>query len=452
MATKGNKKEPEPRISLLRPTILRRQMKAVLECLVSEHIQHGPLADEFVKTLSATIGFSGGLSFADYSAALTAAFKVVVTTNDERNHSSTILLPAMAPAAYIRAAEQLGLNPLLVDSDPGSATLSRNSINELMEKKPKAIVVCHGLGHLDSIQSLRDLGVPIIEDVSPVLFNLTSDRQSAMDDDVSGTKSGAHNGQIETDKTRIKNKNRAQDDSQIVDSLGINAHSRTSDRHENIVWPLPPMLGRDSDIVILGLANNSALMAGGGGILLVRNRTNERLVKSISNSYGWAGLSDISAALALAQQHELANGRERCLHFSQKFREALSRSRHRTIDSGPVAQLFFPVLVKDGMKAVQRYATRHRIETQMAVQGTVLADQISFFGENSIADSLSQNIVRAGSEMVGLQVAEQQAPVFIKDYLVGAREIARSCLLFPLYPSLTDSDADRIAKVLATLP
>ena len=86
------------------------------------------------------------------------------------------------------------------------------------------------------------------------------------------------------------------------------------------------------------------------------------------------------------------------------------------------------------MRDVRRYATRHQIETGFAYDGCALTR------------------IMAGATD-GEATADVGDPAVTPlDSLGGAQELARRSLLFPLYPTLSDGAANRVAKVLATLP
>ena len=129
-------------IPLYRPTIRRRQMHAVLECLVSEEIGPGALARKLVREVASALRLAGGVALTDYGAALTAALHAVTAVAGSRR----VLLPALAPLAYVQAAERLGLTPLLVDVDPDSGILSRDALQRLMAHEPQAAVMYHAAG------------------------------------------------------------------------------------------------------------------------------------------------------------------------------------------------------------------------------------------------------------------------------------------------------------------
>lgn len=348
-------------------------MHAVLECLVSEEIGPGVVAHRLVREVASALRLAGGVALTDYGAALTAALRAV-TGGDGSRH---VLVPALAPLAYVQAAERLGLIPLLVDSDPDTGSLSRESLRRLMACEPQAAVAWHAVGQPGATDALRDLGVPLIEDVTAVVLGL-------------GPAAAAE--------------------------------------------PEVPPAGASGAVVVVGLGAYGPLAAGGGGLVLGRSRKDQRLLAGDARDHGWGELPDVNAALALAQWQDRVGSHRRCADLTALFRDAVARCRHRTLADEAVAGHLFPVLVADRMRDVRRYAARHQVETRLACDGCALTRVMPGPADGAAAADADDPAV---------------APV---DSLGGAQELARRCLLFPLYPALSDGAANRVAKVLATLP
>ena len=145
----------------------------------------------------------------------------------------------------------------------------------------------------------------------------------------------------------------------------------------------------------------------------------------------------MNAALALAQWHDLAAGRVRCAEIAARYRDAVARSRHRTLAPAATPGPLFPVVVADGLRAAHRYATRHHVETRLACEGAAITGLLP--AEDDAAPPAS-----TADDSSGGAATEER--------LAGAQELARRALLFPLYPDLRDTQAGQVARVLATLP
>ena len=361
-------------------------MHAVLECLVSEEIGPGEVARKLVREVASALRLAGGVALTDYGAALGAALRVVTAGDGSRR----VLVPALAPLAYVQAVERLGMTPLLVDADPDTGALSRESLQRLAAAEPQAAVACHGPGQPGVTDALQELGVPLVEDVTAAVLGLDPEA-----DATAATAGGS---------------------AQAADTKSA-----------------LPVAGASGTVVVVALGGSGPLAAGGGALLLARSRNAQRLLAGEARDHGWGELPDVNAALALAQWQDRVSGHRRCAELTALFRDAVARCRHRTLAREAVGHLF-PVLVADGMRDVRRYAARHRIETGLAYEGCALTR------------------IMAGATD-GTAAADAGDPaVTPADSLGGAQELARRSLLFPLYPTLSDGAANRVAKVLATLP
>lgn len=396
------------KIALFRPTIRRRQMHAVLECLVSEEIGPGALARRLAREVAAALRLAGGVALADYGAALSAALRVV-TGGGGGGGSRHVLVPALAPLAYVQAAQRLGLVPLLIDVDPESGALSRPALQRLMACRPQAAVAYHGVGLPDCAGALQELGLPLIEDVTELVLGLGVGAASAPEPETG-------------------------------------AESAAPEAEPAAEAPVVPGAGQAGAVVVVGLGAGAALAAGGGGLVLARARSDRRLLTGYPRDHGAEELPDVNAALALAQWQERAGSSARCAALAARFRDAVARCRHRTLAGAAAAGHLFPVLVADGMHEVRRYAARHRVDTRLAYDGCALT-RVAAGGDSGAgaAAPAPAAVSPPADDAAGAAGAQP-------DNLQGAQDLARRCLLFPLYPALTDAAANQVAKVLATLP
>lgn len=415
-ASKPGAGKPAVKIPLFRPTIRRRQMHAVLECLVSEEIGPGALARRLTREVASALRLAGGVALADYGAALSAALRAVTGAGDG---SARVLLPALAPLAYVQAAERLGLVPLLIDVDPESGAPSRAALQRLMAYRPQAAVAYHGVGQPDCAGALQELGLPLIEDVTELVLGIGAGGEGAPAPAPGGKP--APKGRRRPEPLR-------------------EGPAAAPEAEPGAGAPAVPGAGQAGAVVVVGLGAGGALAAGGGGLVLARARNDSRLLAAFPRAHGADELPDVTAALALAQWQERAGSSARCAALAARFRDAVARCRHRTLAGAAAAGHLFPVLVADGMREVRRYAARHQVDTRLAYDGCALT--------RVTAGSDSGAPAPAAAASAPIAAADGAQP----DNLQGAQELAGRCLLFPLYPALTDAAANRVAKVLATLP
>ena len=393
-------------------------MHAVLECLVSEEVGPGPIAEQLIDEAAAALDCRGGLALADYGAAAAAALHLAIDTASGDEDSAAggprpVLMSALASLRYVYAARAAGRQPLLVDVDPDTGRLDGESLQRMLAHRPCALVIGHVLGADEPLDEVRAAGVPIVEDVSAGMLGIEMDGAYAG----SGTAPAGRRARVNGAAAR-------------------DADDSPADQPSATALRAPA-----GDVLVIGLQAPGILAAGGGGLVLARSPRGRRSLAGYGARFGWAELADVNAALALAQWHDLAVGRVRCAELAARFREAVARSRHRTLAPAATPGPLFPVVVADGLRAAQRYATRHHVETRLACEGAAITGLLPAEDDAEPPPSAAHD---SAADLPGAAVAEER--------LAGAQELARRSLLFPLYPDLRDTEAGQVARVLATLP
>ena len=391
-------------------------MHAVLECLVSEEIGPGPIAKQLTGELASALDCRGGVALADYQAAAAAALHLATETDVGGEDSPAVgprpvLLSALVPLTYVHAAGAAGLQPLLVDVDPETGSLDAESLQRMLAHRPCALVIGHALGASEPLEEVRAAGVPIVEDVSSALPGMVPE--------LAGPAPG--------------NDPRAD-----ANGVARGAAARPPGEQSES----PPVRAPAGDVLVIGLQAPGVLAAGGGGVALARGPRGRRLLAGCRSRFGWAELADVNAALALAQWRDVAAGRRRCTDLAARFRDAVARSRHRTLAPAAAPGTLFPVVVEDGLRAVQRYANRHHVEARLGCEGSAITGLLPAEGDPAAG----------GQAPTASPPADPPAGAAAEERLAGAQELARRCLLFPLYPELRDTEAGQVARVLATLP
>jgi perosamine synthetase len=329
--------------------------------------------------VSDSIG-SGSLSgecaaaFADYLGAtgglcLASMNQVIHLALDALNlePGGAVLLSALAPAHYHRILTEHGLIPLIADVDPNSALMLPSTVESMMSRSPQAMIVTHPFGMLAPAGFYENLDIPIIDDLSQALGG--------------GSREGNFRG------------------------------------------------GGPGSLCILSLGEEGIVTAGGGGVLVARDKKLLAAVKAgLEVFQPQALLADLNAALGLAQlrdiEHFLAARRDIAAHFTR----ALSATRHSTLvqpDEQENVLSAFPVRVADSMKTIRQYAAKQNITTRPAFSDRIIA--------------LEE--LQAGEEREGIITA-----------CPNAADLLRRCVLFPLYPTLGKKNLQLITRVLATLP
>jgi dTDP-4-amino-4,6-dideoxygalactose transaminase len=179
--------------------------------------------------------------------------------------------------------------------------------------------------------------------------------------------------------------------------------------------------GCTGNIGIMSLDPENIVTTGTGGIVFTRDKKTARVLKTMHDTLDSdLLLSDFNASLGLAQLKEIDRYVERRREIYSIYRDACIKSGNKTLtiqhdDADPFFS--FPVILSSSMNDVRKYARKHDLDTLPAFLDSILAKNIDL---------------------------EEQYP--------HAKNLLMRCLLFPLYPMLSNAHVDLIAKVLSTLP
>jgi dTDP-4-amino-4,6-dideoxygalactose transaminase len=144
-----------------KPTITRKELEGVLDCMINDELSSG----NSVKTFEASIAQITGLKYSLALSSLTAAYHLIFKAL-ELKPGDSVIMPSYFDQAPLSAALLTGATPLLVDVEENSFMPSLESITSAMNDSVKAVVIGHQFGfHFDD-QGIYELKVPVIEDIS----------------------------------------------------------------------------------------------------------------------------------------------------------------------------------------------------------------------------------------------------------------------------------------------
>jgi dTDP-4-amino-4,6-dideoxygalactose transaminase len=295
-------------VPVFRPTVKRKDMGSVLSCIVSDRIGPGDISRELVSRVARSLGHAGGITVTNAYLALASALEAMGLTAGD-----PVILPALAPALWLRVLQDRGLVPLVADVEPDSGALDPQHVARLVPEGARAILVPHTLGIIADIESLKGHGIPVIEDASQAL----------------GGKAGEQ------------------------------------------------PCGGAADACILSLEPESIITCGGGALVVARARQAVAALKRIQEgSPLYAPLADMNAALGIAQIAALDAFVAARREIAGAFAQSLLKSRHnpliQRIEADNVLSSF-PVTLVDGMKEVRQYALKKNVDTLPAFAGSIAA-------------------------------------------------------------------------------
>ena len=171
---------------------------------------------------------------------------------------------------------------------------------------------------------------------------------------------------------------------------------------------------------ILGLEERDMITAGGGALLFTGDRRNASLLRNTGGLPPEYALPDMNAAMAAVQMRECVKNIEKRREIAGLYHQSALRGRHRLFaarDNFVYNHYAFSIVIETGMKNVKQYAAKHGVAVESAFENTL-----------------------AGAEIVPAKTCPQ------------CRSLSLRTALFPLYPRLGAKNAEKVAKVITTLP
>ncbi len=148
-------------IVIYRPTITRKELEGVLDCLINDELASGETVKNFEASAANLTGLKYSLAVNSATAAYHLIFKSLQIDSD-----SEVIIPSFFTQAPLSALLYLGGKAVLLDCEDNSLFPSIESIKAKITDKTKAIVTGHTFGFHADINALNELGIPVIEDIS----------------------------------------------------------------------------------------------------------------------------------------------------------------------------------------------------------------------------------------------------------------------------------------------
>lgn len=343
-----------------RPSIDQREIRAVTDVLQSGHLAQGAVVERFERGMAAYLGLAGGVAVNSGTMALEVALRVLgIGFGDE------VILPSYVCAAPWQAVQRVGALARLVDIEPETFQIDAEQARAAVTSRTRAIIVPHLFGLPADLTALETLGVPLIEDCAQTLGALERGR--------------------------------------AVGSVGV--------------------------LTVCSFYANKLLCAGEGGMLLSSDPVLLERARAL-REYDGAPLlnpqatnlkmTDLQAAIGLAQLNRLPEFLERRVSLAREYREALAGT-----------SAILPVAPAGRSHVYYRFVIR-------------------MSKRRSGLDELSECLGR-----LERQAVQCRKPVFrsLHRYLgiegFPASEAAeREVLSVPLYPALADEDVTQICMAM----
>lgn len=163
------------KIPVYSSTIRRKEMDAVLTCLVSEKLGPGEFYQRLIQQLKDTIPIEAAAAFRSPVIAFEYALRAL-----DIPAGSEIIISALAPKWHYHAVIKFGYIPKIVDVDPETAQMNFEAIAEAIKTGGRLVLIHEPLGYMPDPERIKTLEVPVIEDVSTSFGGFVGESRAGM--------------------------------------------------------------------------------------------------------------------------------------------------------------------------------------------------------------------------------------------------------------------------------
>lgn len=154
-------------------TIRRKEMDAVLTCMVAEKVGPGEMNLKLTQLVRESFAVEGASAFRSAAIALQYALKGL-----DFPAGSGIIVSALAPDWQYHAVKAMGFEPIVVDVDPDTALVTPQIVEGAISRGGRLLLLHETLGFLPDMQGILALNIPVIEDLSQSVGAQLSEKQA----------------------------------------------------------------------------------------------------------------------------------------------------------------------------------------------------------------------------------------------------------------------------------
>lgn len=164
-------------IKFQRPSLFRKDMDAVLQTMVDEKIGPGEKKKLFIKGCADYLSLKGGVALRTYPDAIALAINLF-----DLQAGDGVAISVFTPEIYYKTIKKLGLKPIVLDTDD-EAMISGDEVSKHLGDI-KLIILYEPVCQIPSSKSLKEFGIPIIEDITESVGSLLNEEKSGKIGDV----------------------------------------------------------------------------------------------------------------------------------------------------------------------------------------------------------------------------------------------------------------------------
>ena len=157
-------------IPVFKPSIKRKEMDAVLSCMVSDHIGPGQYSDQLSEYLIQHCHAAGSLLVREFERAVELCFRTLGLEEGRE-----LVLSPLSPGTYLHVIQKLGLIPVFVDVNPATAVPDLDDYLDKVGENTGAVLLRGVFGYQWDFSEWEELGVPVIEDITQNFGSVTSE-------------------------------------------------------------------------------------------------------------------------------------------------------------------------------------------------------------------------------------------------------------------------------------
>jgi len=147
-----------------RPSISEADVERVAAVVRSGQLAQGPEVAALERELAARLGVEAAAVVASGTAALELALRALGV-----GPGHEVLIPTYVCDALHHAVTRCGAEPVLVDADPLTLSLSAKDAEARQTARTRAVIVPHAFGLAVDLVPFHALGIPVIEDCAQAL-------------------------------------------------------------------------------------------------------------------------------------------------------------------------------------------------------------------------------------------------------------------------------------------
>jgi len=149
-------------IPVHKPFIKRRDMDAVLSCMVSDMVAPFSQSDQLVDDCKKLYACDEGSALREYQRALELSIDSL-----ELPAGSFVGVSVLSPSVHAKALSNCNLVPVYLDVNEHNPTISLQSLQAVQAQTPLAALLIHdSLGFVHDHSAIKAFGLPVVEDIS----------------------------------------------------------------------------------------------------------------------------------------------------------------------------------------------------------------------------------------------------------------------------------------------